>query len=179
MVVIKGQNIIHSRRFQEFLKSASSEEVELKQLSQLLEADTEAAEELEVAEQKVSNQGHIDLSHDCILGVSDKGFDLQILLDEAEEGLDLPAFLVDIGDSPGGEVEVVGQKDVVLAGRLVPVADPAQSGRVVVPFGSGQLDNLVGGDAQATVGLVPLDDPVACFGFHFGYEENALVSEGK
>ncbi len=56
---------------------------------------------------------------------------LQVLLDEPEEGLDLPAFLVDVGDGPGGEVEIVGQENVMSAGLLVPVADPAQRGRVI------------------------------------------------
>ena len=108
-----------------------------------MEADTEAAEELEVAQQKVRNQGHIDLSHDCVLGVADKRFDLEVLFDEAEEGLYLPAFLVDVGDGSGRKIEVVGQKDVMLAGRLVPVADPAKGGRIIVPFGAGQPDGLI------------------------------------
>ena len=81
--------------FKELLDGAPSEEVELEELGQLLETDAEAAKVLEVAEQKVSDQGYVNLGHDGVFGVADEGFDLQVLFDEAEEGLDLPAFLVD------------------------------------------------------------------------------------
>ena len=83
MPVITRQVIVFSRRFKEFLQGASSEEVELKQLGQLLKGDTESAEKLEIAEQKISDQGHIDLSQDGIGRVADKGFDLQVLFDKA------------------------------------------------------------------------------------------------
>ena len=123
-----------------------------------MEADTEAAEELEITEQKVSDQGDIDLGQDGVLGVADEGLDLEVLLNEAEKGLDLPPVLVDVGDGPGGELKIVGQEDVMLAGLLVPITDPAQGGRIVGPFAAGQPDDLVGGDAKTMVGPVSLDD---------------------
>ena len=61
-----------------------------------------------------------------ILGVADEGLDFQVLLDEAEEDLDLPAFFVDIGDGLGRQLELVGEKDIALAGGGVAASDAAQ-----------------------------------------------------
>jgi hypothetical protein len=55
------------------------------------------------------------LAHHRIFRVADERFDFQVLLDEAEKDLDLPAFLVDIGNGLGGESKMVGQKDQLLA----------------------------------------------------------------
>ena len=60
-----------------------------------------------------------------VFRVADEGLDLQVLLDEAEEDLDLPAFLVDIGDGPGRQLEMVGEKDLAPAGGGVAVGDAA------------------------------------------------------
>lgn len=119
------------------------------------------------------------MGQDGIFGVAEKGFDLEVLLDEAEEGLDLPPVLVDVGDGPGGEVEVVGQKDIMLAGLLVPVADPAQSDRVIGPFGPCKPDDLVGSYTQTVVDLIALDDLVTSVCFHPGDKEDALAGQGK
>ena len=48
----------------------------------------------------------------------------------------------------------------MLAGRLVAVANSSQGHWVIGPFGPGQPDDLVGGDAQTAVDLVTLDDLV-------------------
>ena len=50
------------------------------------------------------------MAHHGVLGVADEGLDLQILLDEAEENLDLPALLVDVGDGLGREFEMLVRK---------------------------------------------------------------------
>ena len=147
-------------------------------MGQHLEADSEAAKELEVAKQKVSDQGYVNLGHDGVFGVADEGFDLQVLFDEAEERLDLPAFLVDIGDRSGGQVEVIGQEDVVLAGFLVAITYSAQGDRIIAPFGSGQPDDLIGSEAQSAIDFVALDHLVIGVGLHSGHEENSLPGQG-
>ena len=145
----------------------------------MLEADTETAEGLEAAEQKVRNQGHMDLRPDGVFRVADKRFGFQVLFYEPEEGFYLPALFVDIGDGPGGEVEVVGKEDVMLAGLLIAVTDPTQSGRVIGPFGPGQPDYLIGRDSQAVVDPISFDDLVAGVGLHPGDEGDALVGQGN
>jgi hypothetical protein len=47
------------------------------------------------------------------------------LLDEAEENLDLPAFLVDIGDGLGRQLEMVSAKDRAPAAGGVAAGDRA------------------------------------------------------
>ena len=42
--------------------------------------------------------------------------DRQILFDPFEEGLDLPAFAVNLGDRDGRQIEAIGQKDEELVG---------------------------------------------------------------
>jgi hypothetical protein len=66
------------------------------------------------------------LAHHGVLGVADEGLDLQILLDEAEENLDLPALLVDIGDGLGRQLKMIGEKDLAPAGSSVKVGDATQ-----------------------------------------------------
>jgi len=66
------------------------------------------------------------LCHHGILASAKKGFDFQVLLDPLEEQLHLPACLVDIGNGLGGQFEIVGQKNVVLAGLRIAVANTTQ-----------------------------------------------------
>ncbi len=54
------------------------------------------------------------------------------------------------------EIEVVGQKDEMLAGLLVSVVDPSESGVVIIPFGTGQPDDLLGGYTEVAVGFLRL-----------------------
>ena len=72
------------------------------------------------------------MAHHGVLRVADEGLDLQILLDPAEEDLDLPALLVDIGDGLGRQPEMVGEKHVTLAGGGVLVNDAAQGLRALL-----------------------------------------------
>jgi len=48
------------------------------------------------------------LAHYGVFRVADERFDFQVLFDEAEEDLNLPAFLVNIGNGLGGEPKMVG-----------------------------------------------------------------------
>ena len=52
-----------------------------------------------------------------VFRVADEGLDLQVLLDEAEEDLDLPAFFLSVGDGLGRQLEMVGEKDAAPAGK--------------------------------------------------------------
>ena len=78
-----------------------------------------------------------------VFGVADEGFDLQVLLDPTEKNLDLPAFLVDIGDRLGRQFEMVGEKDIASAGGGVKVSDAAQGNGAFLGLGAGQPDSLV------------------------------------
>ena len=49
----------------------------------------------------------MDLGQHGVFRVADEGLDLQVLLDETEEDLDLPAFFVDLGDGLGRQLEMV------------------------------------------------------------------------
>jgi len=56
------------------------------------------------------------MRHNGILRVTDKSFDLQVLFDPAKEDVNLPTFLVDIGNGLGRKSKVISQVDVILAG---------------------------------------------------------------
>jgi len=56
-----------------------------------------------------------------------KALIFQVLLDEAEENLDLPAFLVDCRDGFGRQLEMVGEKDVAPAGGGILVSDTGRA----------------------------------------------------
>ena len=43
------------------------------------------------------------MAHHGVFGVADECFNFQVLLDEAEKDFNLPAFLIDIANSLGGE----------------------------------------------------------------------------
>jgi len=100
------------------------------------------------------------LAHHRVLGVADEGLDLQILLDPAEEDLDLPALLVDIGDGLGYQPEVVGEEHKNLVGFGVLVNDAAQRLGALSGFRAGKLDGLIGQQSQGGVDGTPLQHPV-------------------
>ena len=90
------------------------------------------------------------LRQHCVAGSAEKALDPEILLDPLEEELDLPTGLVDVRDGPRRELEVVGEKHVVLAGLSVPVADPPEQDRALLPaLSARERDGLVRGHAAA------------------------------
>ena len=91
-----------------------------------MQSNAQVAQELEITKQEIDDECGLDLGQHGVFRVADEGLDLQVLLDEAEEDLDLPAFLVDVGDGLGRQLKMVGEKDVALAGGGVPVGDAAQ-----------------------------------------------------
>jgi hypothetical protein len=90
-----------------------------------LQSNAQVAQELEITKQEIDDEGGIDLGQHGVFRVSDEGLELQVLLDESEENLDLPAFFVDIGDGLGRQLEMVGEKDIAPTGGGVPVGDAA------------------------------------------------------
>jgi len=71
---------------------------------------------LSEAQQQEGYEGDGDLDAHGVLGGAEKAGDLQRLFDPAEEQLDRPAALVEIGDLLRAGVEVVGQQTEYLAG---------------------------------------------------------------
>ena len=138
----------------------------------------EAAEETEVGQQQEVDHGHPDLSQNGIAGSAEEGFDFEILLDPTEEGLDLPALVIDLGDGGGGEAEVIGEEAVDAAGDGILEGDQAQ-GMGVFPMGdlSFELDQLVGEDRRRGWQGVLSDNPVTLIGQGPGHEESAALLE--
>ncbi len=91
-----------------------------------MHSNAQVTQELEIAKQEIDDERGIDLSQHSVFRVADEGLDLQVLLDEAEEDLDLPAFFVDVGDGFGRQLEMVGEEDLTPASGGVPVGDAAQ-----------------------------------------------------
>jgi hypothetical protein len=81
--------------------------------------------ELDKCQEQVNTQCDPDLSQHCILASTDERFHLQILFDPFKKQLHLPAGLVDIGNSLGSQLEIIGQKNVVSAGLRISVTDTA------------------------------------------------------
>ena len=88
-----------------------------------MHSQAELAHEPDIGQQKIHAHRDPDLRHHRIARGAQKGFDLQVLLDPFEEQLDLPAFLVDCRNGAGSQMEGVGEKDIMLAGFRIPVAD--------------------------------------------------------
>ena len=108
-----------------------------------MQSNAQVAQELEITKQEIDDERGIDLGQHGVFRVADEGLDLQVLLDEAEEDLDLPAFFVDVGDGLGRQLEMVGEKNVALAGGGVPIGDATQGNEAFLGFGAGQPDGLV------------------------------------
>ena len=112
-----------------------------------------------------------------VFGIADEGLDLQILLDPAEEDLDLPAFLVDVGDGLGCQPEVVGEEHVNFAGFGVLVNDAAQGLGALSGFSAGKQDGLIGHQSQGGVDGTPPQHPVAGIAFLPSDKEDFLDAE--
>ena len=67
------------------------------------------------------DQGDGDLDTDGILAGAEEALDLEVLLDPAEEQLDLPAGLVEGCDVGGGRVEIVAERRSVRPSSVMTV----------------------------------------------------------
>lgn len=117
------------------------------------------------------------MAHHRVLRVADEGLDLQILLDPAEEDLDLPALLVDVGDGLGRQPEVIGEEHVNFAGFKVVVNNAAQGLGALSGFGAGEPDGLIGHQSQGGVDGTLLQHPVAGIAFLPSDKEDFLDGE--
>src|SRR5690625_227839 len=100
-------------------------------LKYLLHASSGTAHELQVGQQKIDAHRNPDLSQHGIPGSTQKGLDLEVLLDPFEEQLNLPARLVDGSNGGRGQLESIGQKNVFPAGFRITIAHTAQRNRAV------------------------------------------------
>ena len=134
-----------------------------------MRSNTQVAQELEITKQEIDDEGGVDLAQHGVFRIADKGLDPQVLLDEAKENFDLPAFFIDIGDGLGRQLEMVGEKDVAPAGGAVPVGDTAQGHGA---FLACESDGLVGEQARLFLDLPALQYLVAGVTLLAGDEED-------
>ena len=112
----------------------------------------EACPLAEDGDQDVDGDGHPHLDAYGVLGCPVESLDSQMLLDPLEEKFDLPAGLVQVGDSEGRQEEVVGDEHKVFVCRRIAVADPAQGVWIMAMRDeSGECDRLVEADARRFV----------------------------
>ena len=81
-------------------------------------------------DQDVNAHGDPCLGLHRVLGIAEKRFDVEMLLDPFEEKFDLPPRLVEGGDDMRRQYEIVGDEDQCLLGFHVAESDAAQSFRV-------------------------------------------------
>ena len=137
-----------------------------------MQSNAQVAHELEITKQEIDDERRIDLGQHGVFRVADEGLDLQVLLDEAEEDFDLPAFFVDISDGLGRQLEVVGEKDIAPAGGGVPVGNAPQGNRTFLGL---EPDGLVGEQALLFIDFPALQHFVAGVALLAGDEEDFLT----
>ena len=63
--------------------------------------------------------------------------------------VDLPALFIDVGDRLGTESEIIGEKNIVLAGLRIAIADATQTDRALLSrMDASELDGLVTAEPQ-------------------------------
>ena len=139
-----------------------------------MQSNAQVAHELEITKQEIDDEAGVDLGQHGVLVVADEGLDPQVLLDDAEEDLDLPAFFVDIGDGLGRQLEMVGEKDVAPAGGAVPVGDTAQGHGA---FLACESDDLVGEQARLFLDLPMFQHCIVGVALLSGDEKDFLDGE--
>ncbi len=101
-------------------------EIHPKQSYQIRKRPAEFGPKLEKPEDQHANQCCPNLNLDGIGTGSDKGLDLEVLLQMFEEDFNLPTIFVDGGDRAGSQVKVVRQKDQDLSRFRILDFDPSQ-----------------------------------------------------
>src|SRR5690625_1625603 len=162
-------------RIKQLHHGSSFKQVELKQSKYLLHASPGAAHELQISQQKIDAHCNPDLSQNSIPGSSQKGLDLEVLLDPFEEQLNLPARLVGGSNGGRGQLEIIGQKNVFPAGFRITIAHTAQRNRAVFSLSAGQPDGLITGQALLRFHLSTLKDTMASIALQPGDKENPLI----
>src|SRR5512137_2100743 len=103
-----------------------SKETHPKQGHQIRKRPTEFGPKLEKAQDQYRNQCCPNLNLDGIGAGSDKGLDLEVLLQMLEEDFNLPTIFVDGGYRTGSQVKVVRQEDQNFSRIRVLHFDPSQ-----------------------------------------------------
>ena len=103
-------------------------------------------------DQHVRADGDPDLGFHGVVRGAIEGLDAQMLLHPLEEQLDLPSAAVELGDHDSGQGEIIGQKDQLLPGVGIDVADAPQGVGILLPGKrSAQDDRLVEANADRLV----------------------------
>lgn len=131
--------------------------------------------EFDPRQQQVDTHSDPELREHGVPGRTDKGFDLEVLLDAFEKQLDLPAGFVDLSDGLGCQRKVVAQKHVVLAGFRITVADTAQRNRANTGFAASDENGLVTGQPLGFQDITALSNTVSSIALLSSDKENALV----
>src|SRR6266446_9064860 len=97
------------------------------------------------AQQQISNHGGKDLQTNGVFGTAKETADFEMLLDPPEQQLDLPAFAIERGDTPGRALQIVAQ-DGEQTTILAPQHDAAQRDRQAQALLRGQFDHAVAFD---------------------------------
>jgi hypothetical protein len=119
-------------------------EIHPKQGHQIRKRPGEFGPKLEKLEDQHGNQCCPNLNLDGIGTGSDKGLDLEILLEMLEEDFNLPTILVDGGYRAGSQVKVVRQEDQDLSGARVLHLDPSQwIGAFLDGLGASEFDLFI------------------------------------
>ena len=126
--------------------------------------------------QNVSRHGAPDLRLDGVLAVAQELLYAQVLLDPFEEQFDLPAVLVQGRDCQWWQHEVVGQKDELLVGDRVPVANaPQVLGVVLRGIKPVEQDRLIANNSRGAVCSLRVNAPGIHVVFGACDEESAGV----
>ncbi len=127
--------------------------------------------ELIEACQKVSDHRDPDLGEHSVGSRAEEPFYLEILLDALEEQFDLPAGLIDVGDSARCEFEVIGQERMRLAGFGIDITDASElSGILLFGIEPGKFDLVIGGHTGGLANPSPLYDTILRVGLELGHK---------
>src|SRR5262245_26917066 len=163
---------------QEGEEVAAEEQVDVEQAQDLLARQAGRRSELEVGDHQRHAQGDPDLREHGVPGGAVEALELEVLLQELEEQLDLPAALVDGRNGAGRQMTNVGQELVALAGLGAVEGDEAQLGRAGLDrLRAGEANDLVTDDAVARAFRERLYDLVDRVGPAPRDEENSIVIE--
>jgi hypothetical protein len=75
--------------------------------------------------QQIHAQGYPDLCHHCIFTRANKRFNFPVLLDPLKKQFDLSSGLINIGNAFSGQLEIIGQKHIMLTTLSISVTDAA------------------------------------------------------
>jgi hypothetical protein len=105
----------------------------------------------------VSGHSGPDLNFDGVGGCSKEAFDTQVLFDPFKKQFDLPALVIDRGDSGGRDLKIVGEEDESLIDIGSVKADTTkQYGEILSRVLSGKNDGLVAADTGSVINRMRL-----------------------